>query len=592
MQGNASLEAAVQNMCDAMRSRGPDAVGYWQNSEADISLGHRRLSIIDLDERANQPMLSDDNRYVIVFNGEIYNFRELRKQLESEGEKFRTEGDTEVILKLFIRDGEKMLPKLRGMFAFAIWDQQTCSLFLARDPYGIKPLYVGRSGDGWCFASQVKALLASGAVSHEPNVVARGTYWLLGSVPSPRTFFRDISALRAGSWCRISPETPDFNPVVYWDIADSWRNAPACNLPENEIREIVKAAVDNSVRHHRVADVPVGIFLSGGIDSGTLAALMKDSGASDLQGVTIAFGEFAGKPQDEAPMAAMLAKHYGIRHHIRTVTREEFERDLPRIFAAMDYPSIDGINTWYASKAVAELGLKVVISGVGGDELFGGYPSFYQVPQLLKRWRKIKQVPGLSHLVDVAFNAKAMQSDNSRWRWMAREANSLYGAYWLRRGLFTPDQIPELMQESHAYAALRELSPASLIEMIAGDLPDDDFLAVGQMESTCYLRNQLLRDSDWASMDHSVELRTPLVDAWLLRDLMPVMRAFSRFPDKNLLSGSPAVPLPSTILQRKKTGFTTPVQHWLSEMVPELKEDGGSRSWARYVYARFLKEVA
>jgi len=180
MQGNASLEAAVQNMCDAMRSRGPDAVGYWQNSEADISLGHRRLSIIDLDERANQPMLSDDNRYVIVFNGEIYNFRELRKQLESEGEKFRTEGDTEVILKLFIRDGEKMLPKLRGMFAFAIWDQQTCSLFLARDPYGIKPLYVARSGDAWCFSPHVKALLASGAVSHAPNLVDCGASGFLG----------------------------------------------------------------------------------------------------------------------------------------------------------------------------------------------------------------------------------------------------------------------------------------------------------------------------------------------------------------------------------------------------------------------------
>ncbi len=591
LQGRSTPEGAVQTMCDVMRARGPDAVGYWHNNEAEVSLGHRRLSIIDLDERANQPMISDDNRYVIVFNGEIYNFRELRKQLENEGESFRTEGDTEVLLKLFIRDGEKMLPKLRGMFAFAIWDQQTCSLFLARDPYGIKPLYVGRSGDGWCFASQAKALLASGAVSHEPDVVGRAGFWLLGTVPSPRTFFRDISVLRAGSWCRISPETPDFNPVVYWDIADSWRNAPVCRLPENEIREIVRNALVDSVHNHLVADVPVGIFLSGGIDSGSLAGLMKEAGANDIQGVTIAFAEFAGKPQDEAPVAGLLAKHYGINHHVRTVTRSEFEQDLPRILKAMDCPSIDGINTWYASKAIAELGLKVVLSGVGGDELFCGYPSFRQVPKLLARWKKIKAVPGLSNLVDVAFNVKAFQSDNSRWRWMAREANNLYGAYWLRRGLFTPDQLPELMQETFAHASLSALSPSSLVEMIAGELPADNSLAVGQMESMCYLRNQLLRDSDWASMDHSVELRTPLVDAWLLRDLMPVMQAFSKFPDKNLLSRSPVKPLPLAITQRKKTGFTTPVQQWLAEMVPELKEDGGSRSWARYVHSRFLQGV-
>jgi len=591
LQGNASLQSTVQTMCDVMRARGPDAVGYWQNTGAEVSLGHRRLSIIDLDERANQPMLSDDNRYVIVFNGEIYNFRELRKQLECEGEKFRTEGDTEVLLKLFIRDGEKMLPKLRGMFAFAIWDQQTRSLFLARDPYGIKPLYVGRSGEGWCFASQSKALLASGAVSHEPDPVGRAGFWLLGTVPSPRTFFRDMKLLPAGRWCRISPDSPDFNPVAYWDIADSWRNAPVCNLPENEIRDIVQNALVASVKSHLVADVPVGIFLSGGIDSGSLAGLMKQAGATDIQGITIAFNEFAGKPQDEAPRARQLAEHYGIRHHVRTVTRSEFEQDLPRILKAMDCPSIDGINTWYASKAVAELGLKVVLSGVGGDELFGGYPSFGQVPSLLARWNQITAVPGLSHVVDIAFNAKALQSDNSRWRWMAREANNLYGAYWLRRGLFTPDQLPELMQETFAHAALSKLSPGSLIEMIAGELPANNWLAVGQMESMCYLRNQLLRDSDWASMDHSVELRTPLVDAWLLRDLMPVLQAFSHFPDKNLLSRSPANPLPLAIAQRKKTGFTTPVQKWLAEIVPELKEDGGSRSWARYVHSRFLQGV-
>ena len=161
----------VERMCDAMRARGPDAVGYWQNRNANVSLGHRRLSIIDLDERANQPMHSQDNRYVIIFYGEIYNFRDLRAELEKAGEIFRTQSDTEVLLKLFIREGEAMLPKLRGMFAFAIWDQQTRSLFLARDPYGIKPLYLASCADGWCFASQAKALLASGLVSHEPDAI-------------------------------------------------------------------------------------------------------------------------------------------------------------------------------------------------------------------------------------------------------------------------------------------------------------------------------------------------------------------------------------------------------------------------------------
>ncbi len=588
-EAGALKNGIVERMCDAMRTRGPDAVGYWQNPYANVSLGHRRLSIIDLDERANQPMHSQDNRYVIIFNGEIYNFRDLRAELEKAGETFRTQSDTEVLLKLFIREGEAMLMKLRGMFAFAIWDQQTRSLFLARDPYGIKPLYLAPFVDGWCFASQAKALLASGLVSHEPDAIGRAGYWLTGSVPAPHTFYRDIRVLPAGSWCRISPDTPDFNPVVYWDIGDSWRNAPACNLTEKEIRQTVRDAVLNSVQNHLVADVPVGIFLSGGIDSGSLAGLMKDAGARDIQGITIAFSEFSGKPQDEAPMAELLAQHYGIRHHIRVVTRKEFTQDLPRIIAAMDCPSIDGINTWYASKAVAELGLKVVLSGVGGDELFCGYPSFQQVPTLFTRWKKITAVPGLAGLMNVAFKAKAWQSDNSRWLWMARQADSLYGGYWLRRGLFTPDQLPGLMQETYAHAAMQELSPGSLIEMMSGQLPNDYSLAVGQMESMCYMRNQLLRDSDWASMGHSVELRTPLVDAWLLRDLMPVMQAFCQYPDKNLLSNSPSIPLPAALMQRKKTGFTTPIEQWLAELMPEMRVDGGSRGWARQVNARYLQ---
>lgn len=593
------METAVRRMCDGMWARGPDAVGYWSDTDAGLSLGHRRLAIIDLDARANQPMLSDDDRYAIVFNGEIYNFRELRRVLERDGEAFRTQSDTEVLLKLYAREGEAMLSRLRGMFAFAIWDRQTRSVFLARDPYGIKPLYFGRCKEGWLFASQVKALLLSGLVAHEPDPLGQAGFWLLGSVPESRTWFRDISALPAGCWCRISVDGQFAGPHKYWDIGDSWRDAPECRLTLGEAQEMIRAAVSESVRQHLVADVPVGVFLSGGIDSGSLAGLMNDAGASEIQGITIAFKEFQGRHENEVPVAAEIARSYGIRHHVRTVTRQEFEDDLPRILSAMDQPSIDGINTWYASKAVAELGLKVVISGVGGDELFYGYPSFHQLPPLVSSWKRLARIPGARPAANLALELLARRSGNSRWRWLTRQADNLYGAYWLRRGLFTPDELPALMGEELAREAMRNLDPGSLLASMVGALPADLQAAVGQLESMAYLRNQLLRDSDWASMNHSVELRTPLVDAWLLRDLMPVLRSFGRLKGKRLLAGSPVAPLSRNVIGRVKTGFGIPLGTWTSGAlgggaVPARSvatQDGAdSRRWAsalsKAVYAR------
>lgn len=571
-----AIENAVRRMCERMQARGPDAVGYWNDSEAGLSLGHRRLSILDLGARANQPMFSDEGRYVIVFNGEIYNFRELRRALEGDGESFGTQSDTEVLLKLYAREGEAMLSRLRGMYAFAIWDRQARNVFLARDPYGIKPLYIARTKEGWLFASQVKALLASGLVAREPDPLGQAGFWLLGSVPEPHTWFRDISALSAGSWCRIMADGQFIGPHKYWDIGDSWREAPECRLTEAEVQDMVRSAVSQSVRQHLVADVPVGVFLSGGIDSGSLAGLMKDTGAQGIQGITISFNEFQGRHEDEVPVAGDIARRYGIQHHVRTVTRREFEVDLPRILSAMDQPSIDGINTWYASKAVAELGLKVVISGVGGDELFYGYPSFHQLPVLVSRWNRLGGIPGVRQTANLALALLARRSGNSRWRWLTRQAGSLHGAYWLRRGIFTPDELPSLMGEDFACEALRNLDPGSLLESMVGALPADPMAAVGQLESMAYLRNQLLRDSDWASMDHSVELRTPLVDAWLLRELAPVLRSFGRLKGKRLLAGSPAAPLSQAIIGRVKTGFGIPLGAWMSEATGHSVASSGS----------------
>ena len=330
------------------------------------------------------------------------------------------------------------------------------------------------------------------------------------------------------------------------------------------------------------------MFLSGGIDSGSLAGLIKDNGASGIQGITIAFDEFQGKHENEAPIAAEIARAYGIRHHVRTITRQEFEADLPRILSAMDQPSIDGINTWYASKAVAEFGLKVVISGVGGDELFYGYPSFHQLPSLVSRWKLLSRVPGVRPAANLALALQAHRSGNSRWRWLTRQAGSLYGAYWLRRGLYAPDELPELLGHNLSALEKETVNPQSMLETMAGALPSDAMAAVGQLESMAYLRNQLLRDSDWASMDHSVELRTPLVDAWLLRDLMPVLRSFGRLKGKSMLAASPAIPLGQSIVGRAKTGFGIPLGAWM-DGAPGIdmparsaatQGGGDSRRWA------------
>ena len=575
-----TLEIAVRQMCDTMHLRGPDAEGYWADSPLSVALGHRRLSIIDLDARANQPMTHSSGRYTIIFNGEIYNFRELRQRLSEQGQDFSTQSDTEVILCLYAREREAMLPKLRGMFAFAIWDSDRSELFVARDPFGIKPLFLATTPHGILFASQVKALLGTGLVSHEPDPVGQAGFWLLGSVPEPHTWFRDIRALPAGHFAVINSRGIG-TPKSWWDIADHWRLAEGEERGEGEVRSIVRAALKRSVTAHLVSDVPVGVFLSGGIDSGSLAAMMQECGAADLQGITLTFSEFTGEIEDEAPAASRLARQYGISHHVRTVTRDEFKADLPRILHAMDQPTVDGINTWYASKAVAELGLKVVVSGVGGDELFHGYRTFRQLPPLISFWKAISRIPGSVPVARSIFSWQGRRAHNPRWALLPKMLGSIEGAWFLSRGLFSPRELPELMGNELAAEALRSFEANGMVARMSGQLPAERHLALAQIESKTYLRNQLLRDSDWASMDHSVELRTPLVDAWLLRDLQPVLSAFRRFPKKRLLAEAPSTPLREDQIVRAKTGFAIPVHQWLIELGRTDAQSGMSRGWAR-----------
>lgn len=569
----------VEKMTAAMGHRGPDGEGIYVSPSGACILGHRRLAILDLNARANQPMLSADGRYVIVFNGEIYNFRELRRELEAGGVVFRTTSDTEVLLVLFVREGERMLPRLRGMFALAIWDTKSRQLFLARDPYGIKPLYYVRTKDGILFASQVKALMASGMVSHEREAAGLAGFYLWGSVPEPWTLYRNVLALPAGHWMRVHSGMPD-PPVCWYDIRRHWQGQDQ-QLPDQDLQERVRQAVTDSVRAHLVADVPMSVFLSGGIDSSAVAGLAAGLRAQ-VEGITIGFAEFAGRHEDEAPAAAAIAAHYGLPHFVRRVTRAEFEQDIPRILDAMDQPSIDGVNTWFASKAAAERGYKAVLSGVGGDELFCGYSSFRRIPSMAALGWTIAEIPGARALLNFPCAWLANHLSQPKFAGVPAFMDSLEGLYFLQRSLFLPEELPALMGADMAREGLAHLggTPPGMTPADARD----GAAAIGLLESTHYLRNQLLRDSDWASMGHSLELRTPLVDAALLATLGPYVSGFADGAGKVMLARSPGNPLPETIINRPKSGFSLPMAQWLSEATdrPDLPlPSAPGTPWAR-----------
>src|SRR5215471_9326755 len=552
----------LRRIRDHMAARGPDGVGEWYSQDGRVGFGHRRLTIIDLSERGAQPMMSADGKLVVTFNGEIYNYRQLRASLEARGHTFRTQTDTEVLLHLYAEKGEAMVHDLRGMFAFGLWDEEKSGLLLARDPYGIKPLYY--ADDGWTlrFASQVKALLAGGKVSRDPEPAGWVGFWLFGSVPEPFTTYQEIRALPAGSVLWVD-RVGTHETKQYFSIADTYCRAEAASSPINDESQqhCAREALLDSVRHHLVADVPVGAFLSSGIDSGALVGLMRDAGQQEIQTVTVAFEEFRGTGEDEAPIAAEIASRYGTRHTTRVVTEQEFRNDLPKILEAMDQPTIDGLNTWFVSKAARELGLKVAISGLGGDELFGGYPSFRDVPLCVRALAIPGNLPVLGDLTRLLISRGLSPSVNPKAAGLLKYGGSYASAYFLRRGLFMPWELQALIG-ADTRLGLRRLNPIRYIEGLLEPKPSSSFSRIAVLESSLYMRNQLLRDTDWSSMAHSLEVRLPLVDSRLLNQFASIT-ARNGSQSKRLLAHSPRVPLSPKVIERPKTGFTTPIQSWL-----------------------------
>lgn len=552
-------DCAFNSAMEKLRKRGPDAEGIW--FDEGCKLGHRRLAIIDLDERSVQPMHSICRKYVIVFNGEIYNYLHLKNHLLSKGVSFVTESDTEVLLNLFILYREKMLLMLEGMFSFVIWDKTKQEAFVARDPYGIKPLYFSVIENGVLISSTVSSILATRLVDKKKSVHAQKGFFLLGSVPEPYTWFENISAVKSGSYFFITNNAINkYNK--YADINTSWiESSEGKNVVSYELlNKQVKYAVEECIDRHLVSDVPIGLFLSGGIDSGVLAGLIGKKNNKNLIGITLKYTEFNNSKIDETDRAKKIAKLYGIKHHIRVVTKEEFIKDLPLIIDGMDQPSIDGVNTWYASKVASELGLKVVLSGVGGDELFFGYDSFIKLPPLVSFWSKISKLKLVSYFAKHISEGLAIYYRNKRWLEFPNNLKTIQGAYVLKRGVLAATDIADILE-----LPLENFSSISFVEENCINRNMEKKLYLAQLESTLYLRNQLLRDSDWASMAHSIELRTPFVDFRLLKNLEKLFFSLSHYKNKLILSNVLSIPLPNDVLKAKKTGFGIPIKNWLGK---------------------------
>lgn len=575
----------LQLASDSMHQRGPDGAGIWISASGRVGLAHRRLAIIDLSDAGVQPMAALDGLVQITFNGEIYNFRALRQDLETMGHQFRSNSDTEVLLYLYLQYGRQMLKLLRGMYAFAIYDGRDGSLFVARDAFGIKPLYYSNNSGVFRFASQVKTLLRSGEVDQRADPAGHVGFFLWGAVPEPYTLYQGIRALPAGMAMTVSQDG-NCTQYRFCSIPEEISQAEAEGKERGRDvawRETLHDAVLDSVRHHLVADVPVGVFLSSGIDSTTLAAHVQEAGVQSLHTITLGFKEYRGTENDETPLAEEVARHLGAQHETHWISKQDFAAERGRLFAAMDQPSVDGVNAYFVSKATAQAGLKVALSGLGGDEIFCGYPSFSDIPRLVRMLSPFQAVPGLGRGFRAISAPLLRRFTSPKYAGILEYGGNWGGAYLLRRGMFMPWELPGFMDAEMVKTGWAELQSIARLNHDAMNLAAPH-LKVSSLEIGWYMRNQLLRDADWASMAHSLEIRVPFVDLELMRKVVS-LSAGGDLIRKGDLARTPITPLPAAVVNRQKTGFSVPVREWLSDGDDKAASLRGLRGWAQHVYA-------
>jgi asparagine synthase (glutamine-hydrolysing) len=575
------LSKAARNLAH----RGPDDSGTILLNAADQRIGfaHTRLSIIDLSALGHQPMQDPVTGNWIVFNGEIYNFRELRRELEAAGAEFKTHSDTEVILAAYRVWGESCLTRLGGMFAFALWDAPRKRLLLARDPMGIKPLYYHQSERTFIFASEVRTLLQTGQVPRKTDPTGVLSYLAFGSVYEPWTIVDGVKAVPPGYVLTIENESVSsreyWNPLQSSARADSERKSP--DESNNGTEAQLPAILRDAVLSHLVSDVPVGVFLSGGIDSSALVAVLSHNGVR-ANTFSLVFQE---EEFDEGQYSREVARRFGAEHHEIPVSPQDALASLPAALCAMDQPTIDGINTYLVSAKTRTAGVKVALTGLGADEMFAGYSNFRHVPKMEAFSKRFGRLPRLARRpLSASVELFAGKGDRSRkLAELATGHDAIIHPYFLARALFGPAERESIFR-SPDYQTVQQ----SLTRMLQESITESQFLdpvnRVSYLESRWYMRNTLLRDSDFMSMAHGLELRVPFLDRALVEACfrIPGNRKLQGDSPKSLLLASLGVDLPAQIVNRPKRGFTLPFERWLrGEMRPVVEDVLLKNNWDR-----------
>ncbi|MBV9132877.1 MAG: asparagine synthase (glutamine-hydrolyzing) [Chloroflexi bacterium] len=561
---HAQLRSAIDCMVAHLDHRGPDACASSTVREhaPSVVLGHTRLAIIDLSPAGQQPMRLPDSPHVITYNGEIYNFRELASEL-GDGE-WQSRSDTEVVLRAYARWGRASVHRLRGMFALGIWDAERQELFLARDRLGIKPLYYYTADGLFVFASELRALLASGLVPRRLDPLGLADYLTYQSLPAPRTMIQDVRALPPGAWLVVD-RLGQVREHTYWDLLQHTSGEAAHATPEANQRRTGEL-LRESVAMHLVSDVPLGAFLSGGIDSSLVVGLMREAGPVPHT-FSVAFAE---REFDETRHARAVATRFDTHHTEILLGEEDLLDQLPHAFAAMDQPTGDGVNTYVISGAVRAAGITVALSGLGGDELFGGYPSFRRLANTAQLFRAWRYAPEKVRTLTAAAVERVAGSNRSRkTAAMLAGDGRLSSTYPITRQVLARNQLSQLLTPSWSELLTDHADPyvALLEEAYATHSAQGLHSSISYAEARTYMHDVLLRDTDQMSMAHALEVRVPLLDHVLVEYVMGVPDAQKRpngTPKPLLVNSLPGL-LPDDIVHRRKQGFTLPFNLWMRQ---------------------------